>query len=58
MGLANLTIVENLLTIKSKTILNDNLLINLKPDEAYNTRNSISKLIYKNLFTWIVDRVN
>lgn len=39
-------------------MLEETLLINLQVNEASSTRDSIAKLIYKNMFTWIVERVN
>lgn len=58
MGLADIKDVENLLTVKEQQMMNETLFINLQLNEALATRDSIAKLVYKNLFTWLVDRVN
>ena len=36
----------------------ENMKINLSQSEAYATRDAIAKLIFKNLFSWIVERIN
>ena len=39
-------------------MLDETLLINLQVEEAEANRDTISKLVYKNLFDWIVRKVN
>ena len=36
----------------------ENIKINLSQAEAFATRDAIAKLIFKNLFTWIVEKIN
>ena len=58
MGLGDVGDVESLLTVKEQKMMNETLHINLQVNDALATRDSIAKLVYKNLFTWLVDRVN
>ena len=39
-------------------MIDETLEINLQEREATTTRDSIAKLVYKNLFTYIVEKVN
>jgi myosin heavy subunit len=39
-------------------MLGDKIVVNLEAKQATINRDSIAKLMYKNLFDWIVDRVN
>ena len=44
--------------MKVNNIMNELIAINLQLSEATNARDSIAKLLFKNLFTWIVKKVN
>lgn len=38
--------------------MGESIEISLNPPEAYATRDAIAKLIFKNLFAWIVEKIN
>lgn len=36
----------------------DEILVDLNPMEASNTRNTLCKTLYQRLFTWLINRIN
>ena len=57
-GLSDAQEVEKLLTMKIRELFGEVHQIHLNLTEAYACRDAVAKLIFKNMFTWIVEKIN
>jgi myosin heavy subunit len=50
--------LENAICYRTLLVRNESQIIRLNPEQAADTRDSLSKAIYGNLFDWIIKRIN
>lgn len=58
LGLNGIDTVSQLLTQQCKTVMKEVIVKQMTKEEAMTSRDTLAKLIFKKMFSWLVDKVN